>query len=72
MSIKKRRLYFPVGTVVEFNDGSKARVTENDDFQRCLACALGELSCGSIACYHGDRKDGKYVYLEQINEGGKA
>jgi hypothetical protein len=71
MSIKKK-LYFKVGTVIELDDGSKARVTENDDYQRCVACVLSELSCGSIACYPGDRKDGKKVYFEQVKEGGKA
>jgi hypothetical protein len=70
MSIKKRRLFFPVGTVVELDDGSKARVTENDDHQRCLACVFSELWCGAVSCC--DRKDGKNVYFEQIKEGGKA
>lgn len=64
----KQRLYFGVGTVIELDDGSKARVTENDDYMRCLACVFSELSCGLIAC--GDRKDGKKVYFEQVKEGG--
>lgn len=69
MSMKKR-IFFPVGTVVELDDGSKARVTENDDNQRCLACVFSELTCVLVAC--GDRKDGKKVYFEQVKEGGKA
>lgn len=69
MSMKKR-LYFEVGTVIELNDGSKARVTENDDHMRCLACVLSEMSCGSIACAPCYRKDGKEVYFEQVKEGG--
>lgn len=67
--IIKKKLYFEVGTVVELDDGSKARVTENDDHMRCLSCVFSELSCGSIAC--GYRKDGKKVYFEQVKEGGE-
>lgn len=69
MSMKKR-LYFPVGTVVELDDGSKARVTVNDDYQRCLSCVFSELKCGLVSCFN--RKDGKNVYFEQVREGGKA
>lgn len=65
-----KRLYFEVGTVIELNDGSKARVTENDDHMRCLGCVLDELYCDAIAC--GDRKDGRKVYFELIDEGGKV
>ena len=69
---KPKRLYFEVGAVVELNDGSKARVTENDDYMRCLACVLNEMSCGSIACAPDYRKDGKQVYFEKVKKGGKA
>lgn len=71
MGIKKK-LYFEVGTIIELHDGSHARLTENDDYMRCEACVLNQKLCGAIACYHGDRKDGREVYFELIDEGGKA
>lgn len=69
---KTKRLYFEVGTVIELNDGSKARVTENADYMRCFPCVFSELLCGAIACAPDHRKDGKNIYFEQVREGGKA